>query len=440
MCGALEHPYVVHNPALDNALARLQDGLEHCRQALKELEIEEKTQLNQLENLGGRITQIELRRAQLNQNQESTLAAWSLAATRLSELFGAAETVEFLAWLAGQLARIQEESGRLAEQEARLRQATGNQQKAQGRLDGARKAHDALKDEVARLKAGAERTLAAIQSTHDHGAGARQRQEKALKQLDQAFPNANWRTEWASNPQQYHAACRNEAEQWSARKKTEETLLADLVSLEAAALGLSRQASETGNVHRQASQVLAEVGKQLQEQLAARRNVFAAMTLPAHPEGIRPPILGDTEVPHIESYLSSAVDAARRQQARTQHAFKEGEQQLAVRQERLAQLSKQLEANQIAAQQAMASLAQWLAVFNARSPEAPPLDGVSLNGLLAYDAAWIAAERQALGQLDTAIAGATGGLAQMRSQRASHENVRPTTDSPETVRANLEQA
>ena len=439
VCGALEHPYVTANPAFDHALARLEKALERCRQTVKELEVEEKTQLNQLANLGGRIEQIKLRGAQLKREQEGIVAAWQQAAARLSELFGAAAAAEFPTWLASQLALIQEETLRLAEQETRLRQVTSNQQKAQERLNAARKAHDTLKDEVARLKASAGRSQDAIQAAREHQASAQQRLAQALEQLDQAHATAGWRSQWAADPQPYHAACRRTAAEWTVQKKSEETLLADLSSLEVAAQGLSRLVSKAESEQQQASQALAESSKQLQEQQAARRNLFAGINLPAHPEGVQLPSPAEQEVQQLDSYLDSAIDAARRQQSYAQHVFKEREQQLAVQQEKLTQLSRQLAANQIALQQAAVSLSLWLDAFNARSPAAPPLGRASLDGLLSYDAGWIAAERQALGQLDSAIASASGGLAQMRSQRTAHENARPSADSPEAVQSNLEQ-
>jgi exonuclease SbcC len=367
------------------------------------------------------------------------VAAWSLAASRLTDLFGA-EPADFPSWLSGQLAKVQQEAQRLAEQETRLRQATISQQQAQENHNTARKGHDAIRDEAALLKAGAERTLSAIQASRDHLASVQQRQEKALEQLDRAHPDPSWRSGWAAGPQQYHAACRKEAAQWSAQKKTSESLLAEIASLDVAAQGLSRLTSKAEADHRQSGLALTEIGRQLQEQQSARRSVFAGMKLPAHPEGVQPPPLDDADVQQIESHLSGAIEAARRQQANALHAFKESEQQLAVQQETLAQLAKQLAANQTAARQAAASLKRWQEDFNARSPEDLPLDSASLHGLLACDSSWIAAERQALGQLETAIASATGGLAQMRNQRASHENARPTADEPETVQANLEQA
>jgi len=439
VCGALEHPYVSDNPALDNALARLQAGLERCRQELKALEIEEKTLLNQIDNLGGRVAQIKLRSAQLNQQQESTLAAWRKAATRLTELLGT-ETADFSIWLPGQLALLQQEAQRLAAQDAQLHLVTADRQKAQERLNVARKAHDTLKDDVVCLKAGAERTLAAIQAARDFQASVVQRQDYALEQLEQAHADHGWRAKWAANPPQYHAACRNESAQWSAQKKSEELLKAEITSLEAALQGLSRVASKAEADHRQADKALADIARQLQDQQALRRKVFAGMTLPAHPEGVQPGALEALAVPQIDSYLGSASDAARHRQAKAQHSFKESEQQLAVQQERLAQLAQQLETNQAAAQQAATSLEGWLETFNASRSEDAPLDSASLNDLLACDEAWIKAERQALAQLDSAIDSASGGLAQMRSQRLTHENARPSADSPETVAANLEQA
>ncbi len=449
VCGALEHPYVALNPALDNALARLQDGLERNRQALNALEVEEKTLLNQLENLGGRVKQNQLRIAQFKQRQETVLAAWTLAVFRLSELFGTdsppAETAQFPSWLASQLARMQREAQGLAEQEACLRQATTEQQQAQGKLDAARKAHDALKDEAARLKADAERTQSAINAARDHLAGTRQRLAQALDQLELARPGEaglidGWRDQWAANPRQYHAARRREAEQWSAQKKSEEVLLADLSGLEAAAQGLVKRANEAEAAHRQASQALTDIARQLQEQQAERRKLFAGLQLPAHPEGTRLSPLETVAVQEIESHLNGAIDAARSQQESARHSLKGYEQQLAVQQERLSQLTKQLEANQAAEKQAAADLTQWLSAFNASAPEDTQLDGASLKELLACDAAWIVTERQTLAQLDSAIDGATGGLAQMRGQRENHQNARPTGDSPEIVQAKLEQA
>lgn len=439
VCGALEHPYVARNPALDNALARLREGLERCRKDVQELDVEEKTQLNQLETLGARSEQNRQRQAQLEREQESVLAAWASAVSHLSGLFGAVDETEFPDWLAGQLAQTQEQAQALAEQESRLRQATASRQKAQERLNASRKAHDALKDEVARLKAGAERTLAALQSARDHQVSAQQRLVQALDQLDSAHDSANWRTRWTADPRQYHDACRREAAEWSAQKKNEETLLADSASLEAAAQSLARQANKAEAELQQASQALAECNKQLAEQQAARRSVFAGVNLPKHPEGVPAPLLAEVTVQQIDAYLAGASAAARRQQADAQHILKEREQQLAVQQETLAQLAKQLEANQVAARQAATGLEDWLAAFNAREAHASPLDHASLHGLLAHDADWIAAERQALGQLENAVASANGGLAQMRGQRAIHENERPSADSAATVQANLEQ-
>ncbi|MFA7242769.1 MAG: AAA family ATPase [Sulfuricellaceae bacterium] len=442
VCGALAHPYVTHNPTLDNALARLEDALARCRQTVKELEIEEKTQLNQLENLGGRIGQIRLQHDQIVRKQESILAAWSQAVSNLTALFGAdylcADAALFPTWLANQLARIQDETQRVAEQETQLRLATANRQKAQERLDAARKAHDALKDESARLKAGAERTQAALQSVRDHRDGVAQRQADALDQLDQAHPGDNtWRAQWATNPQKYHAARQRDADAWAARKKSEEIWLTDMTGLEAAARGLSRLAAEAEVVHRQAGLALTQIGGQLQALLAARRNVFAGMALPEQPAGVA---LEDMAVQQIDNHLAGVIAAARRRQVDARHTFQENEQRLAVQQERLAQLAQLLAAHQAEGQQATARLAHWLAEFNAQAPADAPLDGASLHGLLAHDAAWRAAERQALAQLDSAVTAATGGLAQLRRQRADHESVRPTEDAPETVQANLEQA
>ncbi|MBS4096602.1 MAG: hypothetical protein KGZ83_07165, partial [Sulfuricella sp.] len=439
VCGALEHPYVAQNPALDNALARLADGLKRCRNVVTELEIEEKTQFIQLETLGGRHAQIESQRARQQHEQEKLLAVWSQAAARLSELFGA-EAAAFPDWLVGQFDLLQQEAMHLAEQESQQRRATMARQQAQERLNRVRQAHDALKDEVAQRKADAERIHSAIQSAHERQSGARQRQAQALEQLDQAHIADNgWRGEWAADPQRYRSACRRDAETWSAQKKSEAALLAEMASLDLAGHGLSRQASEAEEARRQAAQALTAAAGQLHECQSARRELFAGLELPAHPVGTQPPSLVDLDVQRIDSHLNAALDAARSHQESTRHTLKEREQQLAVQQATLTQLSKQFEDNQAAAQQAAANLAQWLTAFNARAPESAPLDGASLPTLLAHDAAWLSAERQALAHLDTAIAAATGGLAQMRSQRETHENTRPTADAPEIVQAKLEQ-
>jgi exonuclease SbcC len=74
------------------------------------------------------------------------------------------------------------------------------------------------------------------------------------------------------------------------------------------------------------------------------------------------------------------------------------------------------------------------------------LDAPALRALLARDAAWIGAERQALQALDQAVATATGGLEQTRAQREAHERARPAPlpaddgaaeDSPAAIQSAL---
>jgi exonuclease SbcC len=175
--------------------------------------------------------------------------------------------------------------------------------------------------------------------------------------------------------------------------------------------------------------------------------VFADARLPAT-AAAAPRAAADLGVTEIEAALGDAMHAARARHATDAQALKAAEQRLAGATAAHAQLTTRAAAVEASSRQAMAALTDWLATVDAREaeakhdseakvqpashadaepgadagPEGEPLAPAALRALLAHDAAWIGTERQALQQLEHAVAGAAGGLAQMRAQREAHES------------------
>lgn len=436
VCGALKHPYVTEQHPFDAVLAELDKNRGAFRRAVQELEVAEQTQAGLLEALGTRTTALDEQAHSLEAESARVEAAWQDAASRLAAVWG--ELAEDLpAWLAQCGSQLQDEFADLSEREAAQRQAAAGFQAAQARRDAARNALELSKDAVHRCRAEVEQTRAEQRGLAERLAGAGQRRDQALHQLDAAFADAAWRSAWAEAPRRFHDAQRALAEQWTAQRQQETALQNEVASHAAAGDGLANAARQAETACFASRATLERTDADLQAKSIARAALFDGLSLPVSPSGAPIPAIAGLSVAALVAYLDDALDTARRRHNDAERVLKDSEQALAVRRETLTQLNVNLTTTQRAAQQAEDALAQWLAAHNVRA--ASSVDNAALAELLAHDAAWIGTQREEFAQLANALASAQGSLAQLRSQREAHEQKRPPGESADALQDEAEQ-
>ncbi len=448
VCGATEHPYATHHPGLDDALARLTENRDARRKAAADLDVAERTLANALAELARRRTQLDARLAALAEQAAGLDAAWREAAAGIAaetETTPPVEAAEVAAWLATLGSGLATAQQQLAEDDARQREATSLQQTARRALDAARESAETAQRTLAQRQADAQATAAALKAAGETQTRAAQRLAATLAQLDAAHPGGeDWRGAWATDPAAYHRARSREAAAWLEKRTAAATAQNEHERLATESRGLAELHQQAESRRGDAARALAELNEALEAKRAARRAVFAGMGLPPATPEAAPRDAAPLGVAEIEAALAEALRVARDRQASEAEALKAAEQRLAAETATRRQLAETAAALATSAEQAAAALADWLAAFNAR--EAEPVAPADLNALLAHDAAWLAAEREALARLDTAVATAAGALAQAREQREAHESAgaasAPTgedapEDNPESLRAAL---
>ena len=193
-----------------------------------------------------------------------------------------------------------------------------------------------------------------------------------------------------------------------------------IVALVAGVLGIRTQARGTENIPAEAVVVLSK--HQSAWETVALQQWFPRMVFVLKRELLLLPFLG----------WRSQLDAAC-------HACQQVEADAARLAEAQRQQALQRDALQAGHAAAGAQLDAWLAAFNAGQPD--PLDLAALEALLAFDAAWIKAEADALQALDQAIARADAVRHETRRALDAHAAARPADapadDTPEAVRLAL---
>lgn len=451
VCGGVDHPYVARHPAFDDALTRLAGERERCQSVLHALTIEEQALAKDTAARDRQRAEIAPRLAALDQQQAALHDAGREALRGLSEFFAstpADDCPATLAWLGACNTELRQAAQSLATDEAAYRDAQEKRQAAQRALDDSRKAEHLAREAVTQLQSVAERATAALRSAAEMQAQHEIRLEELLAQLDAAHlepagDERTWRAAWEADPAAYHAGCRESVAEWRAQRDTATTLQAEIAKLDTEAVVIARLVEQANLRQRQADAAADELRRALDTKEAARRTVFAGMTLTAQ-SGPLTPLPADTlTVAEIEAALEGALAVARKRRDACERAAKEVGERLAIRQSTHAELARQAATITESARCAVETLDEWLMTFNRqqnRQAEIADLDLTALRFLLAQDAAWIASEREALQQLEGAVASANGGFDRMRDLREAHERGRspapiPVADTPDVLQA-----
>ena len=399
VCGSADHPYQHQDASLRAMLASLDAEVVRCRTVAAENLSAQSAQRAIIAASEQQMTVCRREQQTLESTLENVQAAWA-ANPLAAEVPEADKRGE---WFAAQTALTRARSRELDMQEQAERAAADARDKTQAACDLGAAQRDRLQE-----AAGASRTKAAQASAHHAALAERHANASAslatiLDELDGALGTKQWRGAWLDDPDSFRAQRGGEAGQWSAQAARHAALAASLAT----------QGVEHGALQARCGHCA--------ELAAAAQAAFVRIDLElAGKQRERKALWDGRPVAGIEAELVLAIDSARAQLASQQAAREHAAHAETRARESLAHNKERLAAIEAEASAADAGLAAWLAGFGEQHPGLDPIDGETLNKLLALDPAWSAQERRALGALDTAAANAATVLAERRTRRDHH--------------------
>jgi exonuclease SbcC len=411
VCGGTEHPYRHQDDRLHAVLDNLSAELA-ARRAEQRANVDQQAgQRAAFDAAGERLAALARERDNLAAALAQLDAEWaenSLAA----EVPGEDDGIDACGrWLAAELAGLRTSYENLETRDADLRRAVLARDAAQQAWDQANREHARLLDAaqtaqgtLARLDA----EIAALAARREAAAAAL---AQLLAELDPVLAEAcgdGWQGHWQRDPAGWRQARAHDAREWNDQAARQARLQGAIGTLDA------EHAALAGSVEH-ARQRLADTDAEfarLDAELAARRAERAELF-----EG--------RAARDVEQVLTAAVSAARDAVNACQAASLQAAQSEARVREAQALAAGRIASLQGELADAGERLAQWIQDFDGSDPA---LESVAneqqLAVLLQVGAAWIAQERAALQELDTAVRQATAVLAERRTQREQHERLR----------------
>ena len=411
VCGGTEHPYRHQDDRLHAVLENLADEL-GARRAEQRANVDlQAAQRAAFDAAGERLTALARERDGLNAALAQLGAEWHenpLAAEAPDDDAGLDARGR---WLAAGLAALRVSYDELETRDGDLRRAVLARDAAQQAWDQANREHVRLLDAAQTAQgtlARLETDIAALAARRDAAAAAL---AELLAELDPVLCDAcgdGWERQWQRDPGGWRQARAQEARAWNDQATRQARLQGAIGTLEAEHAALAVRVQQAGQRVVDADAEFARLDAGLADSRTERAGLFDGR--PAR---------------DVEAVLAAAVTAAREglnacQAASVQAAHAEArvrEAQLHAAR-RIAELQGELA-------DAGERLAQWIQDFDSGDPD---LESVAseqqLTALLQVGAGWIAQERAALQELDTAVRQATAVLAERRAQREQHERLR----------------
>ncbi|RFO95123.1 exonuclease SbcC [Rhodoferax lacus] len=427
VCGALDHPYTDHNPALNAVLHGLQDHVAQARLALTAVQQQHAVATANQSSATQALVQCARELEQLAAQHAALVQEWTALA--LQSEVDAIPVNARNAWLQERQDLARKALADLSAQEAAHRRNLQHKDAAQRALNTANTALAQARDAVTRLSSSASQTTQAQDSTQHKLAELAQQLDSTLTQLDAAFADTSWRERWSAAPEAFVAQCQANAQAW-AQQQQGQTLLTQRM----AELQIQTQA---------AASACDQATQQLQMQMDRCQTVQT--TLQGY-QTERASLLQGRAVSVVEASLSSSINQAKSQLNESQTALQTVQAGVTRLNESLRLATLQLAQEHSAHAAAERKLGEWLRDFNNRTqaePDSPQqghtLGTDALQTLLAAEPAWITQERQALQALQSAVTKAHAVLETRRQSLAAHEATRATQDSEQALQEQLHQ-
>ncbi len=410
VCGATEHPYAGLTAVLDAQV-------EECRKRIASLDTEKSHVLgrraearSQLEGAKADLAQAEADRATASQTLERLNADWAECVFAEKPDCGLTDS-QLPELLAKLLAVAMTRQQTIADQEAAADALANQVSEARTALDRLRASHADTQTTLQDLQATLTRKRAEIEGLRSKYQDIAAELETLATSLTLPLrPLEDWRSQLEESPEALYERCETWVKLWA--RHTEEKAAA-----KQAVVDLERDLAEAGADLRQAE----KAQQDLANEEALQRRELAILT--AERQGL----LEGRAVDLVEQELEQAVTSAEQADSSAKHALLQAHTTLAGAQEKVAQAAKDLVAREAAQAQAEQGLASELGRVG--------IPRADLEGLLARDKAWIAAEEAFVAELQTAISHWRSVLGERSEQRQQHE-----ANQPELERAAAEEA
>ena len=406
VCGAIEHPYAQHNPALDAVLASLQQDYVQQRQALKVLETQFVTEQ-------ARELQYQQQSSHLEQALEEAKQANAKAETNWQSYAGlvAEDAIELN--LKHQLATNQRALLTVKQQEQTARQRFQQFEAAQRVFHQAQQANLTAQEQLNQLIAQQQQLQTQQQYLQQSQADFTQQLNQGLQQLNAGFADRAWQAAWLSSPEDFEQHCNTQVKAWQSQQQTSESLARQTTELATQQAQLNFELQQAQQAWERFQKKTLQLSNELQNQQTQRASLLAGQTVAAFEADWQAKL---EQLVLALKQAQSALEQANQGQIRAKEALAQ-----------LQALSTQYAEQQSQAQQ---DLAAYLVSFKQAGFE---LTEPELSSLLNYESSWLQQERTALQALQTATSNAQAVLAERQAQLVQHESLRPNAQNLEQV-------
>ncbi|MGR8940542.1 MAG: SbcC/MukB-like Walker B domain-containing protein, partial [Gammaproteobacteria bacterium] len=417
VCGSRQHPFAVETHPFHQELAALETEVKACRDRRKLAEQQESRSSLAIEQIDKQCAELQSVLDALQAQIKAQKSLWE------------SQT------LAGDWAQLHEEQialslgEQLQAEEKALHTVSENLTAMSAALIARDKARQALDNLVSRQQAAQkqlDQTVSAVRAEEGERKNADEKQralthqlQQQLDDLDAAFENSEWRQAWQGDQDGFYRRSRQQAEAWQTRQSLRDQLTQQIIVLQTALSGLE------GNI------------KQAEAHAVAADAAFAALDAQlTDKRNQRQGLLKGRAASEVEAELEQGAAKAKAGLQTAIAAAHLAITQVAAEREKMNQLNSALIERQAQASAAERKLADWLQAFAQAQPL--PLTRAQLRQHLQHDALWLNQERQALQNLDKALAQAQTILDERRQQSEQHLQGRTSLETLENLQARLE--
>ncbi|MFI0399299.1 MAG: AAA family ATPase [Thiolinea sp.] len=406
VCGATEHPYAQHNPALDAVLESLHQDYLQQRQALKVLETQFATEQAHELQYQQQSSHLEQSLAEAKRANAQAETNWQAYANLVTE-----QAIELS--LKQQLATKQQALLTVKQQAQTARQSFQQLELTQSAFHQAQQANLTAQEQLNDLIAQQRQLQTQQQYLQQSQVDFTNQLNYGLQQLNVGFVDTVWQAAWLNSPEHFAQHCSTQVTAWQSQQQTAESLAQQTTELTTQQTQLNFELQQAQQAWERFQQQTAQLNSELQSQQTQRASLLAGQAVAAFEADWQAKL---EQLTLAFKQAQSSLEQANQEQIRAVEAVAQ-----------LQALSTQYAKQQSQAQQ---DLAACLMSFKQAGFE---LDEFELGSLLSYEPAWLQQERAALQALQTATSNAQAVLAERQAQLVQHESLRLNAQSLEQV-------
>ena len=419
---------------MDTVLTKLQDLVSGKRESVREIESRETEARTVAKNAGDLIAKVDLELEQLAEEQARISPQWSEHA--LSRQLSVVPDAGKAAWLLQRQDAMRSALDAVQKQEALQRALLQRKESVQTQVNISSSALTQAVARLTELESRLQLNTHALATARKHQCDVADELKAQQDQLDSAFADPSWRTQWQQDSLAFVAECRSKVAAWNAQRERVEQLNNALAAYKV-------EIDERTQACLHANDQLQSLTTVLQ---AAEAEMLDHRTR-------RAALIGGRDVQEMESTLNAAIDRARKHQAQVQTALDAAQNALTREATTFDQVEQLLHQSRAALGDVQHQLKTWLDDLNARTTEAAQTatdqksnaNGASalttqvLDALMQCESAWVLAEREALQQLEQAVVSAQAVLATRVQSRTEHAAQGEGIDTMESLKEALDQ-